>query len=104
MKRRGTRTYIREWRRYRGISQELMAERVNMAQGTISRLETGDIAYTQPVLEAISDVLMCTPCDLIMRDPSGPGDIWSIWDRIPEEQKNQAAIILETFVKKTGTK
>jgi transcriptional regulator with XRE-family HTH domain len=63
------RTFIREWRKHRGLKQEELADCVGVTQETISRLERGQIAYTQQTLEAISDALDCDPADLIARDP-----------------------------------
>lgn len=96
------RTFLKEWRKFRGLTQEQLAERLELTQATVARIERGDISYTQPVLEAMADALRCEPADLIMRDPGQPS-IWSIWDNIPKEQQPQAARILETFAKKTGT-
>ncbi len=69
----------------------------------MNHLMRRQIAYTQPMLEALGDALRCSPADLIMRDPTAPNSIWSIWDQIPPTQRNQAFRILETFAKKTGT-
>jgi transcriptional regulator with XRE-family HTH domain len=96
-------THIKDWRKFRGLTQEQLAERLGLTQATVARIERGDIAYTQPVLEAMAEALMCEPADLIMRDPSKPGSIWSIWDQIPTTERDQAARVLQTFVKKTGT-
>jgi transcriptional regulator with XRE-family HTH domain len=76
-------TYIREWRKHRGLNQEQLAARVETTQETISRLERGEIAYTQPMLEAVAEALNCGPADLIMRDPSKEDFLWTIWDQIP---------------------
>lgn len=96
-------TFIKEWRKHRALTQEQLGERLDLTQATVARIERGDIAYTQPVLEAMADALNCSPADLIMRDPSHAGSIWSIWDQIPAVQRDQAVKVLETFIKKTGT-
>lgn len=95
-------TFLKEWRKHRGLTQEQLAERLGLTQATVARIERGNIAYTQPVLEAIAEALRCEPADLIMRDPSRAGP-WSIWDSIPQDQRVQALKVLETFTKKTGT-
>lgn len=100
-KKRGRRTYFKEWRKFRGLTQEQLAERLELTQATVARIERGDIAYTQPVLEAMAEALGCSPADLIVRDPSDPSGIWSIWDQIPVPDREQAAKVLETF-KKAG--
>jgi transcriptional regulator with XRE-family HTH domain len=103
-KKRGRPTHIRAWRKFRGLSQEQLAEQVGLTQATIARLERGDIAYSQPVLEAMAEALNCQPADLIMRDPKQPGSIWSLWDAISPDQQEQAIRVIEALTgKKTGT-
>lgn len=95
--------YFQAWRKHRQLNQDQLAERIGVTQETISRLESGKIAYTQPMLEALADALNCSPADLIMRDPTQPGSIWSIWDQIEPVDRPKAAKVLEAFTKKTGT-
>lgn len=103
------RHFIKEWRKFRGLTQEQLAERVGVAVSSISQLETMKQGYSQPTLEAIADALQCEPADLLMRkppnkdDPDDPnGGIWSIWENLDQPAKIQAIQILETF-RKTGT-
>ncbi len=70
-------TFIRQWREHRGLSQDLLVERVRehldtFSKSTLSRLENTRQAYTQPMLEAIASALGCEPEDLIMRLPESP--------------------------------
>jgi transcriptional regulator with XRE-family HTH domain len=104
MKKRKQRQFIREWRKFRGLTQERLADRMGITRGYVSQVEKGLRRYDQHFLEAAAEALNCEPADLIMRDPTKPAAIWSIWDQIPPTQREQAARILETFaVKKTGT-
>lgn len=64
------RHYIREWRRYRGLTIERLAERVGITAGALSQLENGKFNYTQPTLESLAEALACSPGDLLIRDPS----------------------------------
>lgn len=97
------RHFIKSWRKFRNLTQEQLAERVGYDRSYINKIENGKKRYDQPFLEAAADALGCEPADLIMRDPSQPGSIWTIWDQIPKADREQAARILETFTKKTGT-
>lgn len=97
------RHFIKEWRKFRHLTQEQLAERVGYDRSYINKIENGKKRYDQPFLEAAAEALQCEPADLIMRDPTDPGGIWSIWDQIPKAQRVQAVKILETFTKKTGT-
>ena len=95
--------YVKEWRKHRGLSQEALASRVERGQSWLSQLERFDIEYTQPTLEALADALSCQPADLIMRDPSQPESIWSIWDKVPEVEKPRVIQIISTFADKRAS-
>lgn len=96
------RTFIREWREFRGLSQERLAERVGMTPGLISQLETRKAPYNQPLLEAIADALLCDPVDLLIRNPLDPEGVWSVWDSVDPTQRKQAIEILKTFKRKAS--
>lgn len=96
------RTFIKEWREYRGLSQERLAERINRSPGLISQIENRVGPYTQETLEAIADALLCEPQDLLIRDPNDPDGIWSIWDNVEPTQRKQAIEILKTFGRKAS--
>jgi len=81
--------YFKQWRKYRGLTQEMLAERIHATPSTISQLETGKQGFTNSTLEALAEALNCQPGDLLMRDPLN--GIWSIQDQLlkaaPEKQK-----------------
>jgi DNA-binding Xre family transcriptional regulator len=89
-------------RKHRGLTQDQLAERTGMSKGYISQLEIGTRQYTQELLEAFAAELRCGPADLIMRDPSQPEPIWSLWDNLPDAQKPQAVAVIQALTK-TGT-
>jgi transcriptional regulator with XRE-family HTH domain len=64
------RHYIREWRKYRHLTQDRLAERIGKTHGAISQVERGITDYTQEMLEALADALNCEPGDLLLRDPT----------------------------------
>lgn len=97
------RHYIREWRKYRGLTQEQLAERIGVTHGALSQLERGIINYTQPTLEILAEALSCEPADLIMRDPSS--EVWTIYDTLkslPERDLKQITAIIDVM-KRTGS-
>lgn len=96
------RHFIRQWREYRNLTQDQLAERVGVTPGTISQLETGRINYRQPLLEALADALRCRPGDILNIDPTQDDAIWSLWETLEPAQRRQAFRIIETF-KKTGS-
>ena len=102
-KRRPPRHFIRQWRLFRGLTLEQLAERVGVTHGALSQLERGIINYTQPMLENLAFALQCEPADLIMRDPNS--DTWSILDSVrglPEGEQRRIAAVIDAM-RKTGS-
>jgi transcriptional regulator with XRE-family HTH domain len=102
-KRARRRTFFKEWRVHRGLSQEQLADRLETSVASISRIESGTQPYTQDVLEALAEALMADPASLLMRNPNDPEAMWTIWD---QAQKGERQLIeeLARSVVKTGTK
>lgn len=67
-------SFIREWREHRGLKQEQLAEKAEMSKGYLSDLERGNKPYNQRTLEALSDILRCTPADLLSGPPGSAND------------------------------
>ena len=63
------RTFFKEWREYRELTQEQAAEMLGMDRSNLSRLERGLIPYGQSVLEAGATAYKCDPWDLLNRNP-----------------------------------
>jgi len=96
------RTYIRQWRHHRGLTLERLAGRLDMTASHLSMLERGQRGYTQDTLEALARAMQTDVASLLMRDPSDPDAIWSIWDQAKPGQRRQIVEIARTLVK-TGT-
>lgn len=88
------RHFIGEWRRYRDLTQEQLADRLETTKQTVSRIENGVQPYGQDFLEACADALGCEPADLIMRNPEEPEGLWSIWQGIAPSQRDLALAVL----------
>lgn len=93
----GNRHFIREWRKFRGLNQEQLAERIGIGKPYVSKIETGKRRYDQPFLEAAAEALNCTPADLLVRDPSDPEGIWSIWDDLKPAERVQAVSVIKAL-------
>lgn len=89
--------HLRGWRKHRHLTQEQLADRMGVDRTVLSRVERGIIGYTQGFLEAAAYALSCEPGDLLMRDPSQPDAIWSIWEQIPPEDRDRARAVLSAF-------
>jgi transcriptional regulator with XRE-family HTH domain len=102
---RPRKTFLKEWREYRGLTQEQAAERLGWDQSTLSRIERGQVAYTQQLLEAASDAYQCEPADLLMRNPLADDAPWSIYDslkRVDPETQARVKDAVQAFIRKTG--
>lgn len=97
-----SRHFIREWRKFRGLTLEQLAERIGMSHQNLGKVERGKVPYNQNLLEALADELRCAPPDLVMRDPSDPDGLWSIHDRLKPVQRRQLVAIAKTLGE-TGT-
>ena len=102
MLKRRRKTYIKEWRSHRGLTQEQLAERVGMSSGNVSLIERSLQNYTQETLEAFADALQCEPADLLIRSPGDPDGIWSVWDQAKPGERRQIVEIAKTLLK-TGS-
>jgi transcriptional regulator with XRE-family HTH domain len=96
------RHFIREWRKFRGLSQEQLAERIGVTHGAISQLETGKVSYTQAMLEALADAMMCEPGDLVVRDPTQTASVWSLWERALPGERERIIEFMEFTIRKAS--
>ena len=107
------RHHLRAWRLHRGLTLEQVAERVSelgaqrndahadtltapvtMTHASLSRIERGLQPYSQVLLELLATVYMTDAASLLVRDPTDPDGIWSIWDRITPAQREVALTML----------
>lgn len=95
-------TFIRQWREKKGMSLDALAARVPMDKGNLSKVERGLLPYNQEMLERLADALDTEPASLLMRDPTDPEAIWSIWDKAKPGQRRQISEVAAALVR-TGT-
>lgn len=96
------RNFIREWRKERHLSLEQLAARVPMDKGNLSKVERSLLPYNQEMLERLAEALQTEPASLLMRDPTAPEPIWSIWDKASPGVRRQIESVAETLLR-TGT-
>lgn len=100
--RRFRRIFLREWRKYRGYTQDQLAEMVDMSVSNISQLERATQGYSQEGLERLAEALRCDPAHLLNVDPTRDEAIWSIWERASEGERRQIVEVSKALTK-TGT-
>lgn len=91
-------TYIKQWRKLRRLSLRQLAERLESTPGgdllashaSLSRIENGIQAYTQPVLEAVAVALDCTVLDLLGSNPEKEGELVDIVRHLEPDKHRQA--------------
>lgn len=95
-------TYLRQYRERKGLTLEQLADRIGTTHATLSRIERGLQPYSQTMLEALAEELDTDPASIIMRDPTDPEGIWSVWDKA---KPGERAIIVDLAktITKTGT-
>lgn len=69
-----------------------------MDKSNLSKVERGILPYNQEMLERVADALMTDAASLIMRDPTAPGAIWSIWDRASAGERQQIEAIAQALI------
>ena len=97
--RKPIRLYLAEWREYRKLDQDQVADRLGVTAATISRHETGERSSNEAYLAALAEALDCHPTDF-WRDPAHPSAD-DLMRSLPEDQRAQVLRIIQTF--KTGT-
>lgn len=112
LKHTGPRHFIREWRKFHGLTLEQLAERIEVTAGALSQLERGQTNYTQPMLEALARELKTSPGALVSwppdRDPSRgqPSGPKTDLKRLAEEASDEDAQRLMDMARimlRTGT-
>lgn len=98
------RNYLKEWRLYRKMSQDELAAKVDTTKAVISLLENEKRPLSSKWLRKLAEALDTQPGYILDHDPNSiSADIFDIWSRIDQINREQAARILSTFTR-TGTK
>lgn len=95
-------TFIRDWRKKRGLTLARLADRIEMTTSNLSKIERGTQPYTQPVLEALATALNCSPADLIMRPPEARNDLLALVEALEEDQQRQAIAVIKALSSKAA--
>jgi transcriptional regulator with XRE-family HTH domain len=93
--------FIRKWRKFRDrMSLERLADRVGTSHASLSRIERGKQDWNESLLYALADALQTDWVSLLIRDPTDPEGIWTVWDHAkPTERRKivqMAKVILGT--------
>lgn len=96
------RTFLREWREFRGLTQQEATERLEIEQPTLSKIERGLTPYNQDLLERAALAYGCDPSDLLNIDPLAPDPPRLIYSKLSKADavtQRRALDILEALLK-----
>lgn len=88
------RTFLKEWREHRRLTQEQAAERLDMDRSNLSRVERGEIPYSQALLEAAAVAYDCEPWDLLNVNPLKEGEVVDLTRIMKQATPEQRAEII----------
>ncbi len=91
------RLFLREWREYRDLTQQQLADRLDTTSATISRIESGKRDYTGDFLWAAAYALNCHASDLISRTPTQPS-LDAIARDAPQPLRDKLQIVIKTIL------
>lgn len=95
--------HLRAWREFRHLTQDELAEMAGCSKATIGHLENGARRLSDKWLTPLAKALNTSPGYILDHDPNDlPTAILDVWADIPEESREQALKVLESF-KRTGT-
>lgn len=97
------RNYLKAWREFRRMKQEELAEAIGTTKAVISLLENEKRPLSSKWLRKLAEALDTQPGHILDHDPNElPSDVFDIWSRIDQRDREQAARVLRSF-DKTGT-
>ena len=89
--------YIGEWRIFRNLTQERLADRVGLSVPQVSKIENGSQGYRQDTLQAFAEALGCEPADLLRPPPTSQADeLRAYVDKLDQERAARALKLLHT--------
>jgi transcriptional regulator with XRE-family HTH domain len=96
--------YLKEWRKFRGMTQQDLADRLETSKSVISDMERGELQLSPKWLRRIAPILETQPGHILDHDPNElDSDIIDIWAHIDLDKRETAINVLKQFVTKTGT-
>lgn len=90
--------FLKQWREYRGLSLERLANRMEVEPGgeqlmsamSLSRIERGKQPYSEELLNALGEALHCEPWELLSVNPLMDGQVVDLLRFIHDLDKRKA--------------
>ena len=97
-------TYIRQWRKHRGLSLRKLAARIESSPGeelisfaSLGRIERGQQPYSQPIIEGIAQALNVTVPMLLESDPEKEGEVIDLLRNLDPSKREDAVKMLRAL-------
>lgn len=98
---RSKRHYFKEWREYRGLTQEQVADRIDYSRNYYSEVEKGKKQFNEEFLYALAHAFSADPWELLRRNPLIPSnDVVDLLALIDEPDRAAAIRMLEAMARK----
>jgi transcriptional regulator with XRE-family HTH domain len=102
--------FIRQWRKKRGVSLRKLAARLEVEPGgeplvsyaSLSRIESGDQPFSEPILNAIAAALDVPRVMLLEMDPEKEGHIIDLLNKMDGRTRAQAIRMLELMAQSSA--
>lgn len=95
-------TFLRQWRKFRRLSQEAACEHFAITQPTLSKTENGELPYNQDFMEQAARIYGCTVAALLTVDPTIKDPLpraWSELEDSPPEVRRQVANVIAAMLR-----
>jgi transcriptional regulator with XRE-family HTH domain len=86
-----SRTYLAQWRKAAGMTQEDLAAAAGLSVGTISDIESGKSGYSANSLHRLAKALRITPGMIIDVNPEKAPVLWELVLKATDDQRDQIA-------------
>lgn len=88
---------MKQWRQFRGYSQEFAAEFLGMSRSNLSKIENAKVPYDQHLIEKAAELYKADPASLIVRNPEDKNAPWSILDNLKPATRERALEVLRAL-------
>lgn len=89
--------YIKEWRKFRGMTQLTLARAADMERSYLSMVETGARQYNEEMILRLAKVLDTSPANLVGRHPDRDG-IDTLLETVSESERVKIAAVVRAML------
>lgn len=93
--------FLRDWRKFRDLTQEELAAKIGLTTSSISQWENGKQGFTDESLAALARALECTPAALLAHNPRRADSFWPLFEaaeRTEGRERRQLRAIIASAV------